>query len=65
MSVKGILRQCLSLNYLQLQLKILPGNNTIVAKVWLLTPVGSRVIKQEIHPPNLPDPIIVTQRLLK
>lgn len=63
--VKGVLRQCLSLNYLQLQLKILPGNNSIVTKVWLLTPDGSQVIKQKIHPPSLPDPVIVTERLLK
>ncbi len=63
--VKGVLRQCLSLGFLTLGFGIIPKTQ-IMAKNWILTDTGSKVVEGLLHPPHeLPDPIKVASMLLK
>jgi hypothetical protein len=63
--VKGVLRQCLSLGFLTLGFGIIPKTQ-IMAKNWILTDTGSKVVEGLVHPPDeLPDPIKVASMLLK
>lgn len=62
--VKGILRQCLAKNFVDVKFHFLPGNN-IMVKAWSITDEGSRMSHSETNLINLPDPIKMAKRLLR
>jgi hypothetical protein len=41
------------------------GSNQTMNKTWQLTDLGCQVTDKKVKPPNLPDPLTVTQLLLK
>lgn len=63
--VKGLLRQCLSLNCVTFSLTVLP-NTSILAKNWILSEVGRKILRKELELPyELPDPMEVASKLLR
>ncbi len=64
LTVKGLLRQCLSKNYLSLEFSNLK-NSQIMTKCWVLTETGQHVIQGLIEPPSMPDPGKIAMLLLK
>jgi RecQ family ATP-dependent DNA helicase len=63
-TVQGIVRQCFALNYLTINFEQ-TGSSQTMNKTWQLTDLGCQVINKTIKPPSLPDPLTVTQLLLK
>lgn len=64
LTVQGIIRQCFELNYLMVNLEQI-GSSLIMTKTWQLTDLGCKVIDKTVEPPSLPDPLTVTELLLK
>ena len=63
-TIKGIIRQCFALNYLQINFELI-GSSQIMTKTWKITDLGGQVIKKTLKPPSLPDPLTVSELLLK
>lgn len=64
--LKGIIRQCLSLGLLKIDFKDLPGKLQLKVKMWSLSESGENLILgKEVDPIYLPDPLKVTELILK
>ena len=62
--VKGILRQCFGLKYLDLQLELFPGPKKIMCRAWKINELGKQVASGTVRPVLVPDPVKVTRLLL-
>ena len=63
-TIQGIIRQCFALSYLKINFELI-GSSQIMTKTWKITDLGGQVIKKTLKPPSLPDPLTVSELLLK